>query len=64
MLIEKLFARLLEEGGTYINIYYGADATEEQAQAIREQVQGMNPEAEVICLNGGQPIYPYIFSVE
>lgn len=64
VLIEKLFARLLEEGGTYINIYYGADATEEQAQAIREQVQGMNPEAEVICLNGGQPIYPYIFSVE
>lgn len=64
VLIEKLFARLLEEGGAYINIYYGADATEEQAQAIREQVQGMNPEAEVICLNGGQPIYPYIFSVE
>ncbi len=62
--VRKLFEKLMEKGGSYVNIYYGADVTEEDAQKVCEQVQGMIPDAEVICLPGGQPVYHYIFSME
>ena len=53
-----------ENGGSYVNIYYGEDVTEEDAMKVQEQVQAMMPDAEVLCLSGGQPVYHYIFSVE
>lgn len=62
--VEKLFGAMAEKGGSYVNIYYGTDVTEEDAMKVQEQVQGMMPDAEVICLPGGQPVYHYIFSVE
>ena len=62
--VGKLFEELTKDGGSYINIYYGEDVTEEDAMKVQEQVQGMVPDAEVICLPGGQPVYHYIFSVE
>ncbi len=62
--VRKLFEKLSEDGGSYINIYYGADVTEEDANRIAEQVQAQLPDAEVLCLPGGQPVYHYIFSIE
>ena len=62
--VRKLFEELGKDGGSYINIYYGEDVTEEQAEAITAQVQAQMPEAEVMTLPGGQPVYHYIFSVE
>ncbi len=62
--VRKLFEELGKDGGSYINIYYGEDVTEEQAEAITAQVQAQMPEAEIMCLPGGQPVYHYIFSVE
>ncbi len=64
VLTEKLFARLMEESGSYINIYYGEDVSAADAEKVQQQVQQLYPEAEVICLAGGQPVYQYIFSVE
>lgn len=63
-LVEKLFAALNAGAGAYINIYYGEDVSEEQAAAVQAQVAKLYPEAEVVCLSGGQPVYRYIFSVE
>ena len=62
--VGKLFGELTKDGGSYINIYYGEDVSEEDALKVQEQIQGMVPDAEVICLKGGQPVYHYIFSVE
>ncbi|MBQ8893432.1 MAG: DAK2 domain-containing protein [Clostridia bacterium] len=62
--VEKLFQSMAEKGGSYVNIYYGEDVSEEDAVKVQEQVQAMMPDAEVICLPGGQPVYHYIFSVE
>ena len=62
--VQKLFEAMAEKGGSYVNIYYGEDVTEEDAMKVQEQVQGIMPDAEVICLSGGQPVYHYIFSVE
>ncbi len=62
--VRKLFEQLAADGGSYVNIYYGSDVTEEDANAIAEQVQAQLPDAEVLCLPGGQPVYHYIFSIE
>ena len=62
--VRKLFEQLAADGGSYVNIYYGADVTEEDANQIAEQVQAQLPDAEVLCLPGGQPVYHYIFSIE
>ena len=62
--VQKLFEAMAEKGGSYVNIYYGADIAEEEALKVQEQVQGILPDAEVLCLPGGQPVYHYIFSVE
>ena len=62
--VRCMFTQLLEDGGEFINIYYGDSVTEEDAAVISEQVQAMAPDAEVILLPGGQPVYHYIFSVE
>lgn len=62
--VRKLFEAMAEKGGSYVNIYYGQDVPEEDALKIQELVQQMMPEAEVLCLPGGQPVYHYIFSVE
>ena len=62
--VRKLFEQMAGKGGSYVNVYYGTDVTEEQANAITAQIQEQMPDAEVICLYGGQPVYHYIFSVE
>ena len=48
----------------FITIYYGEDVTEEEAQTAAETVSGNFPDAEVSVVNGGQPVYYYMISVE
>ena len=62
--VRKLFEQMAEKGGSYVNVYYGTDVTEEEANKIAAQIQEQMPDAEVVCLEGGQPVYHYIFSVE
>ena len=47
-----------------ISIYYGADASEEKAEALAATLEEKYPDCEVEVNNGGQPIYYYIISVE
>jgi len=64
VVVHKLFEQMAAKGGSYVNVYYGEGVTEEEANAIAAQVQEQMPDAEVVCLYGGQPVYHYIFSVE
>ncbi len=64
VVVQKLFEQMSQKGGTYVNVYYGTDVTEEEANAITAKIQEQMPDAEVVCLYGGQPVYHYIFSVE
>ena len=63
-LVKEIFEQLLEFGGDYINIYYGEGVSEDQAQQVYNIVKDMAGDAEVVMLEGGQPVYHYIFSVE
>ena len=48
----------------FITVYYGADVTEEDANEAAGTITGCFPDAEVSVVNGGQPVYYYMISVE
>jgi len=48
----------------FITVYYGEDVTEEEAESAAETIRGNFPDAEVSVVNGGQPVYYYMISVE
>jgi DAK2 domain fusion protein YloV len=60
----RLLDQMLDEDSELVTIYYGEDATEEDAQKIAEYVEAKFDEAEVEIHYGGQPLYYYIISVE
>lgn len=47
-----------------VTVYFGADATEGDAQAIAAQVREAHPGLDVEVVPGGQPHYPYVVSLE
>ena len=48
----------------FITVYYGEDVTEEEANSAASTMTGNFPDAEVSVVNGGQPVYYYMISVE
>lgn len=60
----KLVAPMVDDMTAYISLFYGEGADAEQAEAVRQKVLELAPDAEVVVLEGGQPVYSYIISVE
>ena len=48
----------------FVTVFYGEDISEEQANGVSEIISKQLPDAEIVVVNGGQPIYTYIISVE
>ena len=48
----------------FITVYYGADVAEADANEAAGTITGCFPDAEVSVVNGGQPVYYYMISVE
>lgn len=61
---EATIAAMMTEEADVISIYYGADTSEEDAEALAASVEELYPECDVEVNRGGQPIYYYIISVE
>ncbi len=56
---------LNKEDGNFITLLYGEDVTDEQAEEIQEAVQEkVGEQAEVVLVNGQQPVYYFVISVE
>ncbi len=55
---------LVDEDSELISVYYGADAGEEEGEALCELLREAAPDAEVELNAGDQPVYYYIISVE
>ncbi len=49
---------------SFITLFYGERISEEDASAAAELIKAHAKSAEVVTINGGQPIYDYIISVE
>ncbi|MGI6187046.1 DAK2 domain-containing protein [Brevibacillus sp. MCWH] len=55
---------LVDEETGIVTIFLGEGVEEEQAEALQEVLAEAHPDVEVEILAGGQPLYPFIFSVE
>jgi DAK2 domain fusion protein YloV len=54
----------LHGGFEIVEVYYGADSSLEDAEALASHIQEVAPGAEVEVLHGGQPHYRYLISAE
>ena len=64
VMLEKLAEKAAEKGAEFVTLFYGEDVTEEQAQEAERLFTGKCPNAELSVLQGGQPVYYYIISIE
>jgi dihydroxyacetone kinase-like predicted kinase len=65
---EEVFAEALErvepDKAEVVTVYYGADSTIAQAEKAAAAVRERYPQLQVEVVQGGQPHYDYIASVE
>ena len=64
VLLEKLAEDALSREASFISLYFGEDVSEEDAQNAAAVFQNICPDAEIMVLSGGQPVYYYIISME
>jgi dihydroxyacetone kinase-like predicted kinase len=62
-LLSALSSTVVEEM-EIVTIYFGDGATEDQAQAVASRVREQHSGLAVEIVEGGQPHYPYIVSLE
>lgn len=62
--LEETFAHMLDEDSEIVTIYVGEDGSEELANELAQSLAEKYEDVEVEIHQGGQPVYPYLFSVE
>ena len=60
----ELVEALLDEDATLVSLYYGEEVSEEDANALADELMEQYPDVDVEVHPGGQPIYYYVLSVE
>lgn len=61
----KLAKKMSKNDTAYITVIYGADVTQEQAESLMTLLEEkLGNKAEIMLVNGGQPVYYYIISIE
>ena len=64
-IVLKLVKKLVKSDTSYVTLIYGSDVTDENAEKMQKLLsQKLNDRIEVMLVNGGQPVYYYIISVE
>lgn len=61
---KKLLESMVSDETSLVTIYYGEDATEGEAEELKEHVEEICPGVEVEIQEGGQPLYYYLLSAE
>ncbi len=61
----KLVKKLIKSDSGFVTIFYGSDVTAEQADKLEETLNAkFGSKVDIMMVNGGQPVYYYIISVE
>lgn len=60
----EMIDAMVDDDVELISIYYGADVSKEDAEALRETVEARYSSCDVELQYGGQPVYYYIISAE
>ena len=63
-LLDQLAALAADKGAEFITLFYGEGVSEEAAEAASIRFRTACPDCELSLLNGGQPVYYYIVSME
>ena len=63
---QECLNKLSEKMGepSFITLFYGADVSEDAAKYAEDSLRAKHVDAEVTLINGGQPLYDFIISVE
>ena len=62
--IKKLAREMVSDDSAFATVIFGEGVTEEQAAEVENLLHKENKEMEINVINGGQPVYYYIISVE
>jgi fatty acid kinase len=62
--IKEALSHARPEDHEIITLYYGADASQQSAEEVKARINQWYANCEVEIVNGGQPYYTYIMSVE
>ncbi|MDR0199178.1 MAG: DAK2 domain-containing protein [Streptococcaceae bacterium] len=60
----ETFDKMIDEDSEVVAIYIGEDGKDKEAEKIAKTLDAKYPDLEIEIHPGGQPVYPYIFSVE
>ena len=63
-ILDKLANEANDRDGEFINIFYGEGVDKAAAEAAAARFEAICPDAEISVLEGGQPVYHYLISVE
>ena len=62
--VKKLAKEMVSEESAFATIIFGEGVSEDEAAKVEEIFRKENKNLEVTVINGGQPVYYYIISVE
>ena len=62
--VMEMMKAIVTDEDELITVYYGADTSEADAQALTEEIASVYDACDCECLMGGQPLYYYLISVE
>ena len=62
--VKKLAREMVQEDSAFATIIFGEGVTEEDAAKVEEIFHKENRDLEITVIDGGQPVYYYIISVE
>ena len=62
--VKKLAKEMVSEESAFATIIFGEGVSEDEAAKVEEIFRKENKNLEVTVINGGQPVYYYMISVE
>ncbi|WP_267201713.1 DAK2 domain-containing protein [Limosilactobacillus kribbianus] len=60
----KMVKQMLDEDSEIVTILIGQDGDQKTAETIKDAVAAVDDELDIQIYDGGQPVYPYLISVE
>lgn len=62
--VKKLAREMVQDDSAFATIIFGEGVSEEEANKVEEIFRKENKDLEITVIDGGQPVYYYIISVE
>lgn len=61
---KELLEHLVDEDSEIVTLFYGEDISEDEAESLRQSLETKYSDIDIEMIQGGQPLYYYLVSVE